>query len=77
MAQYIGYLQGQRREVSRLGTKKSGLVATAQGWEVGARIYISWNEKTQEDEVWIYATSGTNGRRNAKLLGKITAKDLE
>lgn len=61
MAHFIGYLKGNRGEASRLGTKKSGISAQAQGWNIGAKIWITYNEETGKDEVTIYKTSGSNG----------------
>ena len=36
MAHFYGTVQGQRGMVSRLGSKPSGLTATANGWNLGA-----------------------------------------
>ncbi len=40
MARFIGFLRGGRGEVSRLGTPSSGIVATAQGWDIGGEVTI-------------------------------------
>ena len=68
MAQFIGYLQGQRGQASRLGSKKSGLTAQARGWNIGAKIICRYNEESKKDEVLIYKTGGSNGAVSSKLL---------
>ena len=72
MAQYIGYLQGNRSQISRLGSKSSGIVAKAQGWKIGAEIIIRHNEKTGKDEVRIIKTGGSNARIEPELIIKFT-----
>ena len=60
MAQYIGYVEGQRGQASRLGGKASGLRAQAKGWSIGGTAHISWNEEKQEDEIVLYTDGGSN-----------------
>ena len=67
MAQYMGILQGQGGEVTRLGSKKSGLRIVANGWDSGVKV----NARTETDDngnlidvFVITATGGTNGDRN-------------
>lgn len=38
MASLIGYLEGSRGQVSRLGSKRSGITATLQTW--GGKVYV-------------------------------------
>jgi hypothetical protein len=45
MAAHIGYLQGMRGDVSRLGSKDSGVRATAQGWHIGGQVYSGTTDK--------------------------------
>jgi hypothetical protein len=40
MAEYIGYLRGNRGQVSRLGSKNSGMVAEARGWDRGGNVSL-------------------------------------
>jgi len=75
MAHFIGYLKGHRGEASRLGTPKSGLSASAQGWNLGGRIEVRVNANG-EDEVTIYLTAGCNGHTRSRVLGCFTATDL-
>jgi hypothetical protein len=61
MAQYYGTIQGNKGEASRLGHKTSGLIATASGWHLGAKVYLYWNEESQCDVIRICVTDGSNG----------------
>lgn len=60
MAQFRGTVRGQRGLASRLGSKKSGLIATANGWETGARISIT-HDADGRDRVRVYRNGGSNG----------------
>lgn len=59
MAQFRGTLQGNRGETSRLGSKKSGLKAQLNGWNIGCDIEIHHEDGV--DKVKVYKTSGSNG----------------
>ena len=60
MAHFRGTVQGNRAEASRLGTKNSGLVVTANGWEIGVDVRLGIN-KEGEDFVDITVNRGSNG----------------
>jgi hypothetical protein len=68
MAQFIGYLKGNKGDVSCVGTKESGLKVTANGWNIGCEVYISYNQETGKDEIRVYRTSGTNKNKKPKLI---------
>lgn len=68
MAQYIGRLKGGRQAITRLGHKTTGLQAEANGWNIGAKIWINWNEEKQRDEVVIYKTSGSGHRKSDEVI---------
>ena len=53
MAHFIGSVQGQRGEASRLGGKKSGLTAYAASWQGGVRVSLYHDETTGKDRVCI------------------------
>lgn len=74
MAHFIGYLQGNRGQASRLGSKKSGISAQAQGWNIGAKIELKYNPEKDRDEVFIYQTGGSNSGISTKLLKTLEAK---
>jgi len=39
MARFLGAVQGQRGEATRLGGTVSGIRAQAQGWDLGVKVY--------------------------------------
>lgn len=59
MAQFRGTIRGVRGGgASRLGTKSSGLVVTANGWDTGARVELL--HRAGRDVVIVYRTGGSN-----------------
>ena len=56
MAQFMARIRGKGEGVHRTGTKKSGLIVSAEGWSVGARIYVEHQEG--RDVVRVYRTNG-------------------
>ena len=60
MARFMGSVQGHRGGASRLGTVKSGLSVSANGWHIGVKIHCFVNEQGK-DEFQIYKTGGSNG----------------
>jgi hypothetical protein len=58
MAQFRATIQGNRGQASRLGTKSTGLVVTANGWDTGVRVELS--HRMGVDHVLIYRTGGSN-----------------
>ena len=73
MARFIGRLKGGRGEVSRLGTPASGMTASAQGWDVGAKVEVI--DRDGRDVVFVYATGGSNGRCSSQLVATIRCDD--
>lgn len=69
MAQFRGTLKGCRGEASRLGTKNSGLTATANGWEIGATI-TAGHDSEGRDFVEIRLTGGSNDTIPHRFLGR-------
>lgn len=69
MAQYKGSLRGNRGEVSRLGSKDSGLRARIGGWNLGVETYVKWSETDQCDIVSIHLTGGSKGFVADRYLG--------
>ncbi|KKN35466.1 hypothetical protein LCGC14_0783180 [marine sediment metagenome] len=76
MAQFYADIQGSRGAASRMGSKKSGLDGHIRGWDIGARVFMRYNEQTKENECTIDLTSGSNGG-GSKRLGVFTLKDLQ
>ena len=61
MAHFIGYVQGNRGEASRLGSKDSGIKAQAQGWEMGGVVRL-WHYKPYDrDNLTLDYNTGSNG----------------
>lgn len=61
MAQFRGTLQGNRGQASRLGTKKSGLSVSANGWGIGINIVLYHDMTTDKDEAIVSLTRGSGG----------------
>ncbi|AFN37699.1 hypothetical protein ELTIGER69_86 [Mycobacterium phage ElTiger69] len=70
MAQFRGTLEGSRQMVSRLGSKASGLVVTANGWNIGAEIVLSHVDG--KDLVRVFKTSGSNALTGRELIAEFT-----
>lgn len=51
MAHFIGIIQGQRGEASRLGTKSSGMDTTAASWQGSVRVYLYHDDQSSRDMV--------------------------
>ena len=76
MAQFYADIQGNRGQATRMGTKKSGMDGHIRGWYIGARVYMRFNEQTQEDECTIDLTAGSHNQKQSKRLGVFTVKDI-
>lgn len=66
MAQFRGTLIGNRGPASRLGTKKSGLTGSFNGWSVGLRLSAERDANDKADIVFATLTGGSDGH-NDKL----------
>ena len=71
MAQFYAEIQGNHGEVSRTGSKQSGISGHIRGWNVGAKVYCVHNESKDCDEVFIYATSGSSRIKSDEQIAKI------
>ena len=74
MAHFRGTVQGNRLEGSRLGTKDSGLETTCNGWGIGAKSIIEFNEEKQRDEITVYINSGSGWGGESRFLGTFYRK---
>ncbi len=71
MAHFIAMIHGDRGVVSRLGTKKSGIGATVEGWDSGVRVQ-GWHRSGSDQDVFeIHATTGSIGRGDDRLIGSV------
>ncbi len=73
MARFIGRLQGARGPASRLGTAKSGLLVTANGWHIGARIEL--DASGDEDIITLSLTGGSVSPQPVLRLGTFQLRD--
>ena len=69
MSHFYASIQGNRGEVTRQGSKESGIEGHVRGWTVGA--HISCNHENEEDVVRVYATHGSSEGGTTKFMGKI------
>jgi hypothetical protein len=76
MAHFRATIEGSRGLASRLGTPKSGLKVTANGWDIGVTVYADVSPDG-EDRFEILLTGGSNGAVNPIQLGTFTASDLK
>jgi hypothetical protein len=70
MAQFRATIKGQRGEASRLGSKKTGIVANVNGWTTGIRIEAGHVDG--RDVFRVFATSGSGRTHSDTLLGTLT-----
>lgn len=79
MAHFRGTVKGRGGEASRLGTKESDLVVTADGWDFGVTVYLSHEKKgdDSEDIATITLTRGSAPSSIQKCLGVFRRKDLD
>lgn len=74
MARYRATIKGQRGEASRLGSTKSGLRVTANGWSVGVTVETERDAYADEpDRFSVYMTSGSNGASTKHFIGSVFA----
>jgi hypothetical protein len=73
MSHYYSRLRGLKGEVTRTGTKTSGMLAEAFGWDVGGRVRMQYNAKLDTDVVSLYVTTGNNS--TSKLVASYIVKD--
>ena len=65
MARFIGYLNGQKGEVTRLGSAKSGMTIAVNGLNIG--IEVRAEVVDGEDVFFIYKTGGSNFGDEVKI----------
>jgi len=74
MAHFRATIEGNRGRASRLGTKKSGLEITVNGWHIGVDIWVRYDEKTDQDIITIHRTCGSGGESTARHIATIYEK---
>ena len=61
MAQFRATIKGSRGVASRLGTKKSGIVCSVNGWNSGIRVEAFYDKDSGQDVFTVFETGGSNG----------------
>ena len=67
MAHFYGVVQGDRGSTSRCGTKNSGIIARAAGWNLGLQIDMGMNSHGK-DVAHLKITDGSNFNNKVYLL---------
>lgn len=67
MAHFYGTLKGNRGEVSRTGSKRSGVHTVAASWQGAVEVYITYDPQTGEDVAHV-ALIPWHGRGTTKVL---------
>lgn len=75
MSRFYGDLKGNRGEATRCGSKDSGIRSHARGWYFGGKVVMYVDPATGEDYMEVYATHGSNGYGQSKLLFRGLKKD--
>ena len=71
MAHFMGTVQGNRGEASRLGSKGGGMVARVNGWNSGVKVVAEYNAETDTDVFHIFGTRGSGNNNEAGYIGQI------
>jgi hypothetical protein len=70
MARFMSVIKGNRGEVSRLGSPKSGIKAYINGWDLG--VYVSGQvDEHGNDVFYIYKTGGSTSSFYRELIAEI------
>jgi|WetSurMetagenome_2_1015567.scaffolds.fasta_scaffold594941_2 hypothetical protein len=77
MAQFIGIIQGNRGETSKLGSKNSGMLAEARGWGLGGEVQMRYNKEKDRDEVVFSINGGSNGERGVPFIQIVAYRDKD
>lgn len=75
MSRFYGDLRGNRGEATRQGSKDSGIRSHTRGWNFGGVVIMTVDPETGEDRMEVYATHGSNGYGQSKLLFSGLKKD--
>ena len=74
MAHFRGTIEGNRGDTSRLGTKKTGLIVTANGWKAGVQVEVRHDKEKNSDVFEIYKTTGGDCAIVKELIGSFRVK---
>lgn len=68
MSHFYSTTRGHRSQVSRTGTKVSGMHTTCNGWDIGASIIASYSSELDSDIINVIITGGSNNSRTKGQL---------
>jgi len=69
MSHFYCEVKGQGKKcVTAGGTKNSGMIAHIRGWDIGIKVKLYHNEKTNTDCFIIYQTGGSSNPGELKTL---------
>jgi hypothetical protein len=68
MSHLYGWMKGSRGEVTRCGSKKSGLSATLAGWQGAIKVQIYYDEDEDEDKFEVYLTGNPKCDSGQRIL---------
>ena len=74
MAQFRATISGGRGEVSRLGSKASGVLTEANGWNSGVKV-VGYVDDQGNDVFDIFATSGSSHINTRIFIGQVVLED--
>ena len=60
MARFYASIQGNRGQVTRMGSASSGIEGHIRGWNLGVRVEMDTDPATGNDRLTVYRTSGSN-----------------
>ena len=64
MSHYYAHIIGSKGPATRCGSKKSGITASAFGWDLGGTVECRYNEKLDTDIIYLYTTRNNNRTRS-------------
>ena len=74
MAQFQGTVSGGRGEASRPGTKNSGIVTHAKGWNSGVEVH-GYVDENGQDKFDIFMTTGSSHKMGKDFIGSVVLVD--
>lgn len=69
MSHFYASIQGNCGPATRGGSASSGITGHVRGWNSG--IQVHGGRAGEEDSFVVYATSGSNGGGNSRILGEL------
>ena len=76
MSHFYGYIQGNRGEATRGGSKQSGYVATAASWEGAVRVQLHYDPDKKQDIAVVMLTPWEgNGVHRELFRGPVSGND--